>query len=387
MIPTRLRLTLIALLLAGCGPTVAAGPSPSAAVPEDAEAWVEATLAAMSLREKVGQLVVPWIDGSYVARGDAAWEQARAWVADDGVGGLIVSVGPPLEIASKLNLLQREAAVPLLVAADLERGPAQRLTGGTVLPYGIETGGGTDFPPAMALGAADDERLAYEVGRVTAREARAVGIHMVFAPVVDVNNNPANPIINTRSYGADPRRVARLAAAQVRGLQEHGVLATAKHFPGHGDTDVDSHIGLPVVSADRARLDSLELVPFRAALDAGVSAVMAAHIAFPALTGDSLPATLSPALTTGLLRDELGFDGLVVVDALDMGAITEHFSREEAAVRALRAGADVLLMPTDVGATIDAVVDAVRRGELDGGEDRPIRPEDPRPQGGARAAL
>src|SRR5690625_2893207 len=216
MIPTRLRLTLFALLLAGCGPTVAAGPAPSAAVPEDVEAWVETTLAAMSLREKVAQLVVPWIDGSYIARGDAAWEEARAWVADHGVGGLIVSVGPPLEIASKLNLLQREASVPLLVAADLERGPAQRLTGGTVLPYGIETGGGTYSPPVMALGAANDERLAYEVGRVTAREARAVGIHMVYAPVVDVNNNPANPIINTRSYGADPRRVARLAAAQVR---------------------------------------------------------------------------------------------------------------------------------------------------------------------------
>src|SRR5690606_14103425 len=169
-------------------------------------------------------------------------ERLRAWVQDQQVGGVVVSVGPPLEIAAKLNLLQELAEVPLLVAADVERGPAQRLVGGTVLPYGIETGGGTDFPPIMALGAIGDERLAYEVGRITALESRAVGIHMAYAPVMDVNNNPDNPIINTRSYGEDPEAVARLGVAHIRGLQENGVFATAKHFPGHGNTATDSHI-------------------------------------------------------------------------------------------------------------------------------------------------
>ena len=329
-----------------------------------AEAWVDATLERLPLRRKVAQLVVPWMDGAYLAAGSPAYERLRDWVAEQGVGGLIVSIGPPLEVAAKLNMLQELADVPLLVAADVERGPGQRLAGGTALPWGLELGGGTDFPPIMALGAAADESLAYEVGRITAVEARAVGIHMAFAPVMDVNSNPDNPIINVRSYGEDPRLVARLGAAHIRGLQEHGVLATAKHFPGHGDTSTDSHLGLPVLAVDRARADSVELVPFRAAIEAGVAAVMVAHVAFPALAGDSLPATLSPRLTTGLLRNELGFDGLVVVDALDMGAITTRFGAEEAAVRALEAGADVLLMPVDVAATIDAVVAAVRSGRL-----------------------
>jgi len=352
----------------GAAPGSGSTPAPAVAVVASpsvsAEAWVDATLERLPLRRKVAQLVVPWMDGSYLAVGSPAYERLREWVEGQGVGGVIVSIGPPLEVAAKLNTLQEMADVPLLVAADLERGPGQRLAGGTALPWGIELGGGTDFPPIMALGAAGDESLAYEVGRITAIEARAVGIHMAFAPVVDVNSNPDNPIINVRSYGEDPRLVARLAAAHIRGLQEHGVLATAKHFPGHGDAATDSHIGLPILKVDRARADSVELVPFRAAVEAGVAAVMVAHVAFPALAGDSLPATLSARLTTGLLRERLGFDGLVVVDALDMGAITTRFGAAEAAVRALEAGADVLLMPVDVAATVDAVVAAVQSGRL-----------------------
>jgi beta-glucosidase-like glycosyl hydrolase/CubicO group peptidase (beta-lactamase class C family) len=366
MILARPRMLLLVAALAACG--TAGGPSPRDVAPAGStltgEAWAEQTLARLSLRQKVAQMVVPWLDGAYLALGTEAHERLRAWVQDQQVGGVVVSVGPPLEIAAKLNLLQELAEVPLLVAADVERGPAQRLVGGTVLPYGIETGGGTDFPPIMALGAIGDERLAYEVGRITALESRAVGIHMAYAPVVDVNNNPANPIINTRSYGEDPRLVARLGVAHIKGLQENGVLATAKHFPGHGNTSTDSHIGLPVLPIDRAGADSVELPPFRAAIEAGVAAVMVAHVAFPAIAGDSTPATLSPELTNGLLRDALGFDGLIVTDALDMGAITTRYGAAEAAVRAVKAGADVLLMPLDVAATIDAVVAAVERGEI-----------------------
>ncbi|HEX7118086.1 MAG TPA: glycoside hydrolase family 3 N-terminal domain-containing protein [Longimicrobiales bacterium] len=356
-------------LVLALAPLTCASPSggpPSAGIDPaaSAEAWVEATMERLPLRRKVAQLVVPWLDGAYLAVGTPEHERLRGWVEEQGVGGVIVSIGPPLEIAAKLNLLQEMADVPLLVAADVESGPGQRLTAGTVVPYGMELGGGTDFPPIMALGAAGDPSLAYEVGRITAIEARAVGIHMAFAPVVDVNNNPANPIINTRSYGEDPEAVARLGAAHIRGLQDHGLLATAKHFPGHGNTSTDSHIGLPVLSVDRARADSIELVPFRAAIDAGVAAVMVAHVAFPALSGDTVPATLSRALTTGLLKEELGFDGLTVVDALDMGAITTRYGAEEAAVLALEAGADLLLMPLDVAATIDAVVAAVEAGRI-----------------------
>jgi beta-N-acetylhexosaminidase len=331
--------------------------------------WAERTLRQLTLRQKAAQLVMPRIGGEYVADGTAAHERMLHWVQDLGIGGVIVTVGPPLEMAAKLNMLQAHAPIPLLVTADMEHGPGQVLNAGTILPYGLENGGGTRFPPLMALGATGDERYAYELGRITALEARAAGVHVTFAPVVDVNNNPANPIINTRSYGADPAAVGRMATAHIRGLQEHGLLATAKHFPGHGDTGTDSHIQLPYIQVDRARVDAVELPPYRAAFAAGVAGVMSAHIAFPALTGDSVPATLSRPLLTTLLRDELDFDGLVFTDALDMGAIVEGWGSGTAAVMALQAGADVLLqmMPDDVATVIDAIVHAVERGDLDAG--------------------
>jgi beta-N-acetylhexosaminidase len=248
----------------------------------------------------------------------------------------------------------------------MEHGPGQVLNAGTILPYGLENGGGTRFPPLMGLGASREERFAYELGRITALEGRAAGVHVTFAPVVDVNNNPANPIINTRSFGADAALVSRLAAAHVRGIQDHGMLATAKHFPGHGDTGTDSHVHLPFITVDKARADAVELPPYRSAFAAGVAGVMSAHIAFPALTGDSVPATLNPRLLSGLLRDELGFTGIVFTDALDMGAIVEGWGAGMSGVLALQAGADVLLqmMPNDVPVVIDAVVEAVERGEL-----------------------
>lgn len=368
MIERAMLLLAMCLALAGCAGTgVSSSPDP---LPDEAAAdrWVEETLARLTLRQKIGQMIVPWIGGEYLAVDSDAHDRLREWIQGHGIGGLIISIGPPLEVAAKLNVLQRLADVPLLVAADMESGPGMRLRGGVVLPYMWDMGGGTRFPPLMALGAAADERLAYELGRITAIEARAVGVHMTYAPVVDVNNNPANPIINTRSYGEDPALVSRLAVAHIRGLQEHGLLATAKHFPGHGDTGVDSHIDLPVITVDELRADSVELPPYRAAIEAGVAGVMSAHIAFPALTGDSVPATLSPRLLTGLLREELGFRGLVITDALDMGGIVRRYGNGEAAVRAVQAGADVLLMPPDIGVAVDAVVRAVARGDL--AEDR-----------------
>jgi len=219
-------------------------------------------LTTLSIREKAAQLVMPWIAGDYWADDNAAMREALRLAADLGVGGFVLGIGAsPYDFAAKLNTLQRASRLPLLVAADLESGPAMRIRGGTA------------FPGNMALGATGRELDAYEVGRVIALEAQAVGIHLVFAPVVDVNNNPANPIINTRSFGEDPRRVAALGTAFIRGVAEHGLLTTAKHFPGHGDTGTDSHIAVPVITADRARLDTLELVPFRAAIRAGVDAV------------------------------------------------------------------------------------------------------------------
>ncbi len=363
-----LRPLAVLLVYAACAPaparTVPAAPVP--ATQPNAEAWVESTLARMSVREKVGQLVVPRISGSYVAEHGRGFEQMRRWVTQDHIGGVIVSIGPPLGIAAKLNALQRLTDVPLLVTADMEHGPGQILRGGTVLPYGLDNGGATRFPPLMALGATGDTRFARELGRITALEGRAAGVHVTFAPVVDVNNNPGNPIINVRSYGADPQLVARFAQAHVRGVQEHGMLATAKHFPGHGDTSRDSHVEPLVIGVDRARADSVELVPFRAAVDAGVAAVMTAHIAFPALTGDRIPATLNPKLLAGLLREEMKFEGLIFTDALDMGAIVQEFSSEAAPVLALWAGADMLLqvMPDDVRRVIDALEAAVTDGRI-----------------------
>lgn len=354
------------LALVACAP---ARPPVTPAVPATVVAggeWVDQTLRHLDLRRKVAQLVFPRIGGEYYPEPSPAYERMRHWVQDLGVGGLIITIGPPLEMASKLNMAQEVAQVPLFVTADMESGPGQVLQGGTVLPYGLETGSATRFPPLMAFGAVADERLTYEFGRITAIEARAAGVHVDFAPVVDVNNNPANPIINTRSFGADPALVARLAGAAIRGMQEHGLLATAKHFPGHGDTQTDSHISLPVITVDRARADTIELPPYRAAFAAGVGAIMSAHIAFPALTGDSLPATLNPKLLTGLLRRDLGFQGIAFTDAMDMGAITRNAPAERAVLLALQAGADVLLQPNpeDVELVIDAIVAAVRSGEL-----------------------
>jgi len=328
-------------------------------------AWADSVLRTLSTREKVAQLVWPWILGDFVNESSAEWQRLSRLVTEQRVGGFIVSVGSPTDVALKVNALQRLSALPLLMSADLETGAGFRFRGGYFIPNAIDLGGATTFPWQMALGASGDTALAYDVGRITAQESRALGIHVAFGPVLDVNNNPANPVIGARSFSEDPVMAARLGSAMVRGLQEHGVLATGKHFPGHGDTETNSHLALATVTASRARLDSVELVPFRAAIQAGVGGIMTFHGFLPALDSARVPATLSTQVMTTLLRDEMRFDGLLISDAMDMRGVIDQFGAAEAAKRAVAAGNDVLLMPADVPGAIDAVMNGLAEGRYD----------------------
>ncbi len=324
--------------------------------------WVETTLAKMTLVEKVGQVIFATYHGSFTATDAPAYAEIMRDVEKLHVGGFInITQSSPLGIVKSqayptavlTNQLQAKSKLPLLIGADFERGTAMRLDEGT------------SFPTAMALAAAGNPKDAYTMGKVTALEARAVGVHWIYAPDSDVNNNPDNPIINTRSFGEDPAKVSEYVSAFVRGVQENGGLATAKHFPGHGDTAADSHIDLPVIRADRDRLENLELVPFRAAIAAGADSIMTGHLSIPALEPDAnTPATLSSNILTDLLRKELGYQGLVVTDAMDMGGITVRYAPGEAAVRAFVAGADALLMPPVPDAAFDALKDAVKSGRI-----------------------
>ncbi len=328
--------------------------------------WVEQTLAGLDLDALAGQLVIQWIPGGYASTSSEEFLEIADWVETWGLGGLSISIGLPHTYVAKLNELQARARVPLLVTADFENGgPGMRINHSYAIPSLLPQGGGTSFPPTMAFGAVQGPSYAYEYGRITAVEARAVGVHMIFAPVLDVNSNPLNPIINTRSFGESPGAVARLGAAYIRGIHDGGAFATAKHFPGHGDTRTDSHMELPEVTADRARLDRVELVPFQRAIDVGVDAVMTAHVSVPGVLGAGAPpATLAPEFMTGLLREEMGFEGVLFTDAMRMAAITDRYGAGEASVLALEAGADVILAPADVPEAIVAVVDAVRNGRL-----------------------
>ena len=356
------------------GPSVATPPAPApdpVAPPQATPAtrpppltWAQRTLARMTLREKVGQLMMPFVLGNFAPEGSETHDRIVNVIEQENVGGVIMSVGSPSEVAVKLNDLQRHSKYPLLVAADLETGAGFRFRGAVHIPTNIALGGATTFPSLMALGATGDPRHAYQLGRITALEARAMGVHVPFAPVLDVNNNPDNPIINIRSFGEDPKAVAELGVAFVRGLQDYGAVATGKHFPGHGDTGTDSHLDLPVINVGRERLDAIELVPFRAAIAAGMQGIMTAHIALPEISGETIPATVSKQVLTGLLRSDLGFDGIVFTDAMDMAAIDRLFPRGESAVRAVLAGADVIVMPRDVKQAIDAIVKAIDDGRL-----------------------
>ena len=331
-------------------------PSPAAAprlAPPDA-GWVARTLRRMTLEEKIGQMVACRFTADFRNADSDVLAALNDLIVTSKIGGLILFAPARVyETAELANAFQRKAKVPLLMAADFERGAANRITDATL------------FPPFMALGAAGSEDLAYEVGKITALEGRAMGIHMTYAPVVDVNVNPDNPIINTRAIGADPVLVSRIADAFIRGVQGNGMIATAKHFPGHGDTSQDSHSLLPTITADLDRLEKVELFPFKEAVAAGVRAVMTAHLAVPALDPTpGLPATLSAPILTGVLREKMGFKGLIVTDALEMAGVTNAFSTEEASLRAVLAGADQLLLPPEPAKVIAYLTAAVRDGRI-----------------------
>lgn len=352
------------VLVAGCTPAARLGQVAMGSSAAEGRVWADSVMATMSLRDRAAQLVWPWILGDFVPEGSAEWGRITRLVTEEHVGGFIVSVGGPMDIAAKVNALQRLSRVPLLMSADMETGAGFRARGGFFLPNGIDLGGATTFPLQMALGASGDTALAYQMARATAREGRALGLHVAFGPVLDVNNNPANPVIGARSFSEVPALTGRLGAAFVRGLQDHGMLATGKHFPGHGDTETNSHLALSVVTASRARLDSVELSPFRVAIGAGVGAIMTFHGFLPALDSSGVPATLSPAVMTDLLRRDLGFRGLLVTDAMDMAGVVDKFGADEAVKRAIAAGNDILLMPSDTRGAVDAVVAAVREGRI-----------------------
>ena len=316
----------------------------------------------MTLREKLGQMLLPYYFGVFTSAESSDYKNLVHEVEENHVGGFIVgTTRGPLGIersqvyptAKLTNELQRRAKVPLLIGADFESGTGMRLDEGT------------SFPSAMAVGATNDPKLAYTIGKVIALESRAAGVHWIFAPDADVNNNPDNPIINIRSFGENPKNVGEFVAQEIRGIEENGGLATAKHFPGHGDVSVDSHLALPTVPGDRKELEATELVPFRAAIGASVGSVMPGHLAVPAFEPDaSVPATTSRNILTGLLRDELKYKGLVVTDAMDMGGVTSRYPPGEAAVRAVEAGADVLLMPPVPDAAMAGLERAVRSGRI-----------------------
>jgi beta-N-acetylhexosaminidase len=330
----------------------------------DGEKWAEKTLRKLSPEEKVGQLFMIWVRAEFLNVADPEYLQLRDTMRKYHVGGFAMTVrweppflyrNEPYEAAVLLNRLQQDSKLPLLVAADFERGLSMRLHGAT------------EFPHAMAFGAAGKQEYAEAFGRITAQEARAIGVHWNFFPVADVNSNPANPIINTRSFGEDPQQVGDLVAAYIRGARANGMLTAAKHFPGHGDTATDSHLGVAQVTGDAARLQSVELSPFRKAIEAGVDSVMVAHVTVPAL--DAQPdrvASTSPAIVTGLLKEQLGFKGIVVTDALDMAGLTRLYAAHigRAAVDAFKAGNDLLLIPADLDASYQAVLEAVKSGEI-----------------------
>ena len=349
------------------------GASDESVLDGEMERWVSETLAGMTLDEKVGQLLLPSFRSTFTSSDSDTYDELITLVHEYHVGGFHLfgglepapavllnptyetsTLGQPLAAASLINRLQAIAPIPLLNTADFETGVGFRLAGATT------------FPRAMAFGAVRDEQLAFEAGRITAVEGRAIGVHMNFEPVVDVNNNPHNPVINTRAFGEDASLVGRLAAAYVRGLLAGGMLATVKHFPGHGDTDVDSHLGLPIITHPRERLNRVELPPFRAGIAAGASAVMTGHIGLPALDPQAgVPTTLSHRIVTGLLREEMGFNGLIYTDSMRMRAVSKMLSPGEAAVAAIGAGNDIVLHSPDDAAAFAGISSALARGQLD----------------------
>jgi beta-N-acetylhexosaminidase len=335
----------------------------------DGQKWAEKTLAKMSLEEKIGQMLMVWARAEFLNLDSPEYQRLRDAIAKYHLGGFGLTVpvqsgllvkGGPYEAAALINQLQRDSRIPLIFGADFERGVYMRLSGTT------------GFPHAMAFGATGKPEYAERLGRIVAQESRAIGVQWNWFPVADVNSNPDNPIINTRAFGGDPQQVGEFVAAYVKGARAGGLLTTAKHFPGHGDTDTDSHLGLARVGGDQKRLESLELPPFKAAIDAGVDSVMVSHVTVPALDPDpNHVATNSPHIIQEVLKKQLGFSGLVVTDALEMNGLMRLYSGLDrspsalAAIATVKAGNDMVLIPMDVDAAYNGLFEAARTGELD----------------------
>jgi beta-N-acetylhexosaminidase len=359
---------MVSLLAAALMTALYAVAVPRVHLDRNGEKWASRTLRKMTLEEKIGQMIMVWAKVQFLNVESPEYLQLRDEMTKYHLGGFGVTVptdGPlliesePLEAAALTNGLQRDSKYPLLLAADFERGLSMRLEGAT------------PFPAAMAFGAAGDPNLVREFGRISAIESRAIGIQWNWFPIADVNSNPANPIIDTRSFGENPALVSKMVTAYMEGAHRGGLLTTVKHFPGHGDTDTDSHLALARVTASVDRLNSMELVPFRAAIAAGVDSVMVGHLIVPAIEPDpNRPASISSRIITGLLEQQLGFHGLVVTDALDMAGLTRVFSGSPAAiagaeaVAAVRAGNDMVIIPGDLDGAYNGLLDAVKRGEI-----------------------
>ena len=315
--------------------------------------WVENTLKNLSVKEKAAQLVIPWALGNFTNSRSPEYKRLVKLIKEHKVGGLIFFKGDILNEALLINKMQELSDIPLLIASDFERGLGMRLTDGIEFPYN------------MAVAAAGDTNLAYKMGTAIAAECRAIGVHQNFAPVADINNNPQNPIINIRSFSSDKDLVTDFSVAFLRGLNDGRVLSTSKHFPGHGNTKIDSHKDMPRIAGSRHEVFNNELLPFINDINSGVASVMLGHLNVPALEGRStLPASISKEVVTNILKKELGFNGLVVTDAMNMNAVTKYYSAGKAAVMAINAGVDLILMPPDAGIAINAIYNAVKNGEI-----------------------
>lgn len=315
--------------------------------------WVQDRLNNMTLREKIAQMVISYSDGFSLNENSSEYNRIKNLITNQKIGGLIFFKGNAVQEAELINKFQNISETPLLISQDFERGTGMRLEDGSI------------FPNNMGLAATRNIDLAFKMGLQLAKECKAIGIHQNYAPVMDVNNNPNNPIINVRSFGEDPMLVSSFGVAVIKGLQEGGIIATAKHFPGHGDTEIDTHNDLPVLNYDKERLNKLELVPFKNAIIADVKSIMTAHISFPAYDKTPfIPASLSPRIVNDLLTDELGFKGLKITDALNMAGVTKHFNTKQVALMCVESGIDLILMPQGEQVTIDAITDAVKSGKI-----------------------
>ena len=313
------------------------------------ERQVERTLKNMTTREKVAQLIVSQTDSYIFSEGHALMTDTLVGI--EGIGGLLIIQDSLPRFLTRMNQLQEMSKIPLLVSIDGEWGPSMRFS---EYPF---------FPQQMQLGALPSDSLIYEMGLAVAEQCKMANIHINYAPVVDINVNPKNPVIHARSFGEDRDKVTAYGRAYMKGMQDGGIIACSKHFPGHGDTEVDSHKGLPVLPFSRERLDSLELYPFRDQIKHGVEMVMMGHLHIPAL--DSAVSSISYPIVTGLLREEMGFNGIIVTDALTMKGVSENMESAEIALAAYKAGVDILLKPGDIIASIDRLEEAMNSGECD----------------------